>query len=67
MKVKDFVDHMNDHGTKPRIRVLVEHDDDMMLLVFEGRPVYLDAETLKLKINSFTILGEGLIEIYAKK
>lgn len=66
MKVKDFAKRMNNHGTKSRIRVLKYTDDDMMLLVYDGRPDNMDGEVGKLKVNTFTARGEGFVEIYAQ-
>ena len=58
MKIKDFAKRMADHGTKPRIRVFKDADEDMMLLVYEGRPDNIDEEIGKLKLNTFTVLGK---------
>lgn len=65
MKVKALTNMMNDHGTNPRIKVL-KHADDCLLLVFEGKPQNMDEEIKKLKVNSFTVLGTGFIEIHAQ-
>ena len=66
MKVKDFAKHMADHGTKPRIRVYKYTDNDMMLRVYEGRPGNMDEEVGKLKVDTFTVLGKGFVEIFAQ-
>ena len=66
MKVKDFAKCMNDHGTKPRIRVFKADEHEMLRWVYEGRPDNIDEEIGKLKLNTFTALGKGLIEIYAQ-
>lgn len=67
MKVKDFTKHMNDCGTKPRITVYKYTDNDMMLRVYEGRPGNMDEEVGKLKLNTFTVLGKGFVEIFAQQ
>lgn len=65
MKVKALVSMMNDYGTKPRIKVM-KHTGDASILVFEGKPQNIDDETEKLKVNSFTALDTGFIEIHAQ-
>lgn len=65
MKVGAFARLMNDHGTKPRIKVF-KHNSDHSLLFYEGKPDNLDEEVAKLKVNSFTALGTGYIEIHAQ-
>ena len=65
MKVKALVSMMNDHGTAPRVKVL-KHAEDCLLFVFEGKPQNMSEEIEKLKVNSFTVLGKGFIEIYAQ-
>ena len=65
MKVKALASMMNDYGTKPRIKVM-KHTGDASILVFEGRPQNMDEETEKLKVNSFTVLGTGFMEIHAQ-
>lgn len=65
MKVSALTKMMNDYGTKPRIRVL-KHTEDCTLLVYEGNPNNTDEEVAKLKVNSFTVLGKGYIEIHAQ-
>ena len=66
MKVKDFSKRMNDHGTHSRIRVFKYTDEDMMLLVYDGRPKNMDGEVGKLNVNTFTVRGEDFVEIYAQ-
>jgi len=56
---------MNDHGTRPRIKVL-KHTQDYALLIYEGRLDNLDDQTASLKVNSFTVLGPGFIEIHTQ-
>lgn len=63
MKVKDFVKLINDHGTKPRIQVFL-HSSDFSMLVYEGKPDNFNNEFGMHKVNSFTALGKGLIEIH---
>ena len=69
MKIKEMVRLMSDHGTNPRVKI-VQHTLDGMsdyaLLAYEGRPDGMNDEIAKLKINSFTVLGTGLIEIHAQ-
>ena len=36
------------------------------LLVYEGHPENADDEIKSLKVNSFTVLGKGFLEIYAQ-
>lgn len=62
MKVKEFVKKMNNHGTQPRIKIL-KHEEYGALVVYEGRPDNAD-EWWNVNINSFTILGKGLVEIH---
>lgn len=57
--------HMNDYGTKPRIRVL-KRNDSGYLLIFEGSIYPVDDEIGKLKVNSFTVIGRGHLEIYCE-
>lgn len=66
MKVKALARLMNDHGTKPRIKVL-KHTDDYALLAYEGRPGDIDKTIAELRVNSFTALGTGFIEIHAQE
>lgn len=65
MKVKDLTKKMFDGGTKPRVKVL-KYTGDANLLVYEGKPGNIDKETGELKVNSFQIMGAGLIQIYAE-
>jgi len=65
MKVNALTGLMNDFGTRPRIKVL-KHTNDCTLLVFEGKPQNMGEEIEKLKVNSFTVLGEGFIEIHTQ-
>ena len=66
MKVKNLTNKMFDGGTKPRVKVLKYIGDYTNLLVYEGRPQNIDKETACLNVNSFKVLGEGFIEIYAE-
>ena len=65
MKVKALTRMINDYGTKPHIRVM-KHTDSCSVLVFEGKPSNIDEATEKLKVNSFTILAKGFLEIHAQ-
>ena len=65
MKVKVLTNMMNDYGTKPRVKI-IKHCNDYSLLVYEGKPENIDEETSGLKVNSFTVLGTGFIEIHAQ-
>ena len=65
MKVRAITRMMNDYGTKPRVKI-VKHTSDCAILVYEGKPDNMDAETAGLKVNSFTVLGTGFIEIHAQ-
>lgn len=65
MKVIALTKLMNDYGTRPRIKVL-KHTSDYALLVYEGKPDSIDEESAALKVNSFTVLGKGFIEIHAQ-
>ena len=56
---------MNDFGTKPRVKV-VKHSEDYALLAYEGKPDNIDDEVAELKVNSFTVLAKGYIEIHAQ-
>lgn len=64
MNVKELVNHMNDHGTKPRVQVLTPTDLGMYL-TYEGSVKNIDEKTAALKVNSFTVLGKGFLQIYA--
>ena len=63
MKIKELANCMNDQGTKPRIRVIA-HRTEYSELVYEGRPDSIDKELGACKVNSFTVLGKGLMEIH---
>lgn len=63
MKLSALTRMMNDHGTKRRIRVL-KHMKDYTLLVYEGDPNNANDEVKALKVNSFTALGTGYLEIH---
>ena len=63
MKVKALTRLMNDYGTKPRINIL-DHRDGYSVLIYEGNPNNIDNEMADLKVNSFTVLGKGFIEIH---
>lgn len=65
MKISALTNMMNDHGTKPRVRVL-KHTDGVAILVYEGSPQNMDESIEKLKVNSFTVLGAGFVEIHTK-
>jgi len=65
MKVKELVNHMNDYGTNPRMKVLTPTDLGMYL-TYEGSVKNIDEKTAALKVNSFTVLGKGFLQIYAE-
>ena len=56
---------MNNRGTRPRIKVY-KWKKDCVVLSYEGRPDNVGDEAGKLKVNSFTVLGAGYMEIYAQ-
>ena len=56
---------MNDQGTKPRVQVLTPTDLGMYL-TYEGSVKNIDEKTATLKVNSFTVLGKGFLQIYAE-
>lgn len=62
MKIKDITRHMNDHGTRPRIKVF-EHKNDYARLIYEGSPYEVSEELEAKKVNSFTVWGPGYMEI----
>ena len=63
MKVSELLHVMNDHGTKPRIRI-VKHYNDYSGIVYEGRLDHYDLIYSECKVSSFTVLGKGFIEIH---
>ena len=65
MKVKELVNHMNDYGTKPRVEVFTSTDFGLCL-IYEGSIKNIDEKTATLKVNSFTVLGKGFLQIYAE-
>ena len=65
MKIKALTNLMNDHGTKPRVKVL-KHVNGVAILTYQGKVENMDEETASLKVNSFTVLGEGFIEIHVQ-
>lgn len=66
MKIKELTGLMNDHGTRPRIKVFKPCDRESVALCFEGRPDKAGKDISDMKINSFTVLGPGFIEIFAE-
>ena len=66
MKVKDLTNKMADFGTKPRVKVTQYIGPGMNMVVYEGTPQNIDKNTADLKVNSFVVLGEGLIRIHAE-
>lgn len=64
MKIKELANLMNDYGTKPRIRIM-KHEKEATLLIYEGRPDNIDKAVGQLKVNSFTVLGAGFLEVHA--
>jgi len=65
MKVAELTRLMNNRGTRPRIKVY-KWKKDCVVLSYEGRPDNVGDEAGKLKVNSFTVLGAGYMEIYAQ-
>lgn len=65
MKVKELVNRMNDYGTKPRVEVFTSTDLGLCL-IYEGSVKNIDDKTATLKVNSFTVLGKGFLQIYVK-
>ena len=63
MKVKEFIKHMNDQGTNPRIKVYETHFD-YNLLIYEGRPYEIREEIADKNVNGFTVRGVGFVEMY---
>lgn len=65
MKIKVFVKLMNDYGTNPHVRVM-KHTDDAAILVYEGDPRNMEEKIQGMRVNSFTVLGTGFVEIHTK-
>ena len=65
MKISALTKIMNDYGTKPKIRVL-KHCNSNTVIVYEGRPDNISIEIANMKVNSFTVLGVGYIEIHTQ-
>ena len=65
MKIKAITKMMNDYGTNPRAKI-IKHCEDCAILVYEGHPDNIDEEIGNLKLNSFTVLGKGYLEIHAQ-
>lgn len=65
MKIKMFAKLMNDYGTNPRVRVM-KHTDDASIIIYEGDPRNMDEEIQGMRVNSFTVLGTGFVEIHTK-
>lgn len=63
MKISALAKLMNDYGTKPRIKV-IKHLDGAGLVIYEGNPRNIEDEVAAMKVNSFTVLGAGYIEIH---
>lgn len=63
MKVKALINMMNDYGTNPRIKVL-RHTSEAAYIEYEGKPHNIDEKISQLKVNSFTVIGKGFIEIH---
>lgn len=63
MKVKQLTKLINDHGTHPRITIML-NDGDANLLRYEGKPENIDDSVAELKVRSFTILGAGCLKIF---
>lgn len=67
MKIKEFAHRMNDHGTKPRVKIWKCKTEWGTLLIYEGRPDEIPADIGNMKINSFVVSGVGFVEIYTTK
>lgn len=65
MKIRALTRLMNDYGTRPRVKVM-RHIGEAAVLVYEGAPENMDEETAGLKVNSFTALGTGFLEVHAE-
>lgn len=65
MKVKALISKMNDHGTRPRVRVM-KRTDGATILVYEGSPANADETIRDLSVITFTVLGHGFLEINAQ-
>ena len=65
MTVKALTRLMNDHGTRPRVKVMRD-TGDAAILIYEGSPMNMDEETASMKVNSFTVLGVGFLEVHAE-
>lgn len=68
MKVRELTRLMGDMGTKPRVKVIkhMVNCGFCGMLVYEGHPDGVGVEIGKLKINSFTAQGKGLLVIHAE-
>lgn len=65
MKVSELTRLMNDHGTKPKVRIL-KRVSMGWLVAYEGPPNSIDKDFMSIKVSSFTATGNGCIEIYVK-
>lgn len=65
MKVKELTRLMNDHGTNPVVYI-VKYDTGFLRHVYTGRPDKINDEVANLKVNSFTVEGEGSLIIYTQ-
>lgn len=65
MKIKAFINKMNDSGTKPRVKVWrYDREIDCRILIYEGRAYEIPDEIADMKLNSFTVSGVGFVEFY---
>ena len=64
MKIKSLLARMNDHGTRPRVKIW--KCSDCAVLIFEGRIENVPDEIGIMNVTSFTISGVGFLEIYTR-
>ena len=65
MKIAALTKLMNNYGTNPRIKV-IRHASCYSELVYEGSPDNMIEDIANLKVNSFTVLGVGFLEIHTQ-
>lgn len=66
MKIKDFCNRMNDHGTYPHIRVY-KHSTitgEPIAIIYEGNPYGVSVEIGNMPVNSFTVRSRGFVVIH---
>lgn len=69
MKIKDLLGKMNDRGTNPRVKVNALTDKGYgYMRRYEGPAEdALHGDLKDYKVNSFTVIGPGFLEIYAEE